>query len=134
MLQRSPIPALSLWQPWAWLVVHALKPFENRPWRTKYRGPLLIHASARRNREDYEACRIFIAGFTDIVLPPFEELPRGGIVGRAEVTDCIDHDCNWWFTGPHALVLANAQPLPFEPCKASQKFFYPLREVATPCH
>ena len=29
-------------QPWAWLIVHGYKDIENRSWRTRYRGTLLI--------------------------------------------------------------------------------------------
>jgi len=38
------LPALSVRQPWAWLIVSGLKDIENRPRPTHYRGPLLIHA------------------------------------------------------------------------------------------
>jgi len=39
---------LSLWQPWAQLVVLGVKRFETRSWATSHRGPLLIQASSRR--------------------------------------------------------------------------------------
>jgi hypothetical protein len=35
------IPALSIRQPWAWLICHAGKNIENRPWRTQFRGRFL---------------------------------------------------------------------------------------------
>jgi hypothetical protein len=38
--------AITLWQPWAYLLVQGIKKFETRGWPTKYRGPLAIHASA----------------------------------------------------------------------------------------
>ncbi|HSS99913.1 MAG TPA: ASCH domain-containing protein [Terriglobales bacterium] len=37
--------ALSLWQPWASLIAIGAKEYETRSWSTKYRGPLVIHAS-----------------------------------------------------------------------------------------
>ncbi len=40
--------ALSLWQPWAWLVAVGEKVCETRSWSTKYRGPIAIHAAKRR--------------------------------------------------------------------------------------
>lgn len=40
--------ALTLWQPWAQLVALGVKVIETRSWGTKYRGPLLIHAAARK--------------------------------------------------------------------------------------
>lgn len=43
--------ALTLWQPYASLLVMGLKEFETRGWQTKYRGSLVIHA-AKRNDSD----------------------------------------------------------------------------------
>ena len=39
--------AISLWQPWGSGIVLGAKGIETRSWATKYRGPLLIHASKR---------------------------------------------------------------------------------------
>jgi hypothetical protein len=36
---------LSVRQPWAALIVSGHKDIENRTWSTRYRGPVLIHAS-----------------------------------------------------------------------------------------
>jgi hypothetical protein len=36
---------LTIKNPWAYLIVYCGKDIENRTWETKYRGPLLIHAS-----------------------------------------------------------------------------------------
>jgi hypothetical protein len=38
--------AISLWQPWASLVAMGEKKIETRIWKTKYRGPIAIHATA----------------------------------------------------------------------------------------
>jgi len=40
--------ALSIRQPWANKIVDGEKTVENRTWRTKYRGPLLIHAAGQK--------------------------------------------------------------------------------------
>lgn len=37
--------ALSIRQPWAWMILHAGKDIENREWPTRFRGRVLIHAS-----------------------------------------------------------------------------------------
>lgn len=37
--------ALSIKQPWAWLIVHGIKDIENRHWRTKFHGRFFVHAS-----------------------------------------------------------------------------------------
>lgn len=41
--------ALTLWQPWASLIALGAKTIETRSWSTKYRGPIAIHAAARRS-------------------------------------------------------------------------------------
>lgn len=44
---RCPVPemrALTLRQPWPWAIAEQGKNVENRPWRTRYRGLLAIHA------------------------------------------------------------------------------------------
>ncbi|HTV55212.1 MAG TPA: ASCH domain-containing protein, partial [Terriglobia bacterium] len=43
--------ALSIRQPWAWLIVNGFKPIENRSWNTNFRGRILIHASLKVDRE-----------------------------------------------------------------------------------
>lgn len=37
--------ALSVKQPWSYLICSGIKPIENRTWKTNYRGRVLIHAS-----------------------------------------------------------------------------------------
>lgn len=48
------IKALTIRQPWAHAIFHLGKDVENRSWRTRYRGPLLIHAGAHRERNPRE--------------------------------------------------------------------------------
>lgn len=50
------IKAISVLQPWASLIALGHKKIETRSWNTKYRGPLLIHASAKyTNYQDWLA-------------------------------------------------------------------------------
>jgi hypothetical protein len=66
-------------QPWAWLIVHGFKDIENRSWRTRYRGMLLIQASATLpTRREFEEIRRFVRK-RKVKLP--EDFERGGIVG-----------------------------------------------------
>lgn len=118
-----PIKALSIRQPWAWLIVNGWKNIENRMWRTSYRGPVLIHASKGMTRYEYDSCKIFMAGFTEVELPPMESLERGGIVGVATILDCVNNHANEWFCGEWGFVLADARPLPFFAFKGALSFF-----------
>ena len=41
------------------------------------------------------------------------KLMRGGIVGIADIIDCVSHHPSHWFEGPYGFVLRNRQALPF---------------------
>jgi hypothetical protein len=106
------LPALSLKQPWARLVVSGYKDIENRSWRTTYRGALLIHAS--RSKPDYSSADI--EKLYGLRLP--DALEMGGIVGIVEVIDCVkQHASKWKFPASWGWVLQNPRRLPFRPCK-----------------
>lgn len=115
--------ALSIRQPWAWLIAHGWKNVENREWPTRFRGRVLIHASKGMTRMEYDAARLFVAGFSDVQLPPIAALERGGIVGVCTVLDCVTAHASEWFCGPFGFVLADAEPVEFFPCKGALGFF-----------
>src|SRR5579884_2404480 len=82
--------ALSLFQPWASLVILGAKRYETRGWQTLYRGPLVIHACRRFPEELRGLCgrepfrRVFRgAGFAS-----WFDLPLGALLGTVELTDC----------------------------------------------
>jgi len=79
--------ALSVHQPYAHLIVRGDKDVENRSWATSYRGPLLIHAGLKVERDDaaYYAREARRLGLD---WPP-DPLPTGGIVGIVTLADCV---------------------------------------------
>lgn len=114
--------ALSLKQPWAWLVVNGYKEIENRNWQTHHRGPLLIHASM--SKEDFNEEELhYIRRDYRVVVPT--ELEIGGIVGVVDVVDCVTEHRSKWFSGGYGWVLDNPRRLPFRECKGFVKFFRP---------
>ena len=48
---------ISLWNPWAFLMAIGAKKNETRSWATSYRGPLLIHAAEKWNKDLANTCR-----------------------------------------------------------------------------
>ncbi|HXC41465.1 MAG TPA: ASCH domain-containing protein [Burkholderiales bacterium] len=130
-------PAISIRQPWAWLIIRPdvtdpeerrrlyqtgqIKDIENRDWRTTYRGRVLVHASKGMTRGEYEDCNHFAP--SGIELPPFESLERGGIIGAVDIVNCVDDSLSDWFVGFYGFVLANAEPLPFRPLRGSLGIF-----------
>ena len=120
--------ALSIRQPWAELIVAGLKDIENRKWRTDYRGPVLIHAGMKIEPID-DDLRELVKRISGFDLPQAADLPRGGIVGQAEIVDVVQSSPSRWFSGPYGFVLANARRLPFRPMPGQPGIF----EVATAC-
>lgn len=112
--------AISIMQPWAWLIVHGHKDVENRSWPTSFRGPVLIHAG-KRSDPDYSDTIDW--DWPDIERPDYFE--RGGIVGEAEIVDCVTASASPWFQGSYGFVIRNARPLPFRPCRGMLGFFVP---------
>lgn len=118
--------ALSIRQPWAWLIVHGWKDIENREWPTRFRGRCWVHASATMTRADYEACAIYVAGLElpkPVELPLASELTRGGIVGAMEIVDCVTASESPWFCGTYGFVLRGGQPAAFRYVKGKLGFF-----------
>ncbi len=119
----SELPALSVRQPWAWLIVSGLKDVENRPRRTHYRGPLLIHAGLSLDSYTEENVAWLNNKF-GVRIPV--KLDTGGIVGIVDVVDCVEsHKSKWFNKGNFSWVLANPRRLIFWPCKGALGLFRP---------
>ncbi len=115
--------AISIRQPWAWLIVHGGKDIENRTWPTRYRGPVLIHAAKGMTREEWEDAWTFAqgtgaspkaiaAGITR------DTIDRGGFVGMADLTDCVPWErrvSRWHIAHCFGFKLDNVRPIPFTP-------------------
>lgn len=116
--------ALSIRQPWAWLILHGGKDIENRDWATRFRGRVLIHASKGMTRDEYVAAANFakLAGLGKGI-PAFGDMERGGIVGSVEIVDCIAGSDSPWFMGKHGFVLRDPTPIQFAPCNGRLGFF-----------
>lgn len=121
--------ALSIRQPWAWAIVNAGKDIENRDWRTDFRGPVCIHASKGMTNREFDyfvdlARAMHRSGqWNGDFIPEREALSRGGIVGVAEITDCVTQSESPWFFGKFGFVLRNVQPVPFIPVNGALGFF-----------
>ncbi len=131
------LPALSIRQPWAWLVADGLKTFENRDWSPKnpgrkFRGRFLIHASAGCTQIEFlqscVAARLAHRQRTggEVQIPPLRVLPRGCLVGVATITDWCDepsYDDPWSFGS--GFVIREAQMFAPIDCKGALGFFQP---------
>ncbi len=98
--------ALSVRQPWAWLIVQGFKDVENRTWDTNFRGRVQIHAGKVPDPGWFPRLEEIIAE-RGIILP--ENLALGALVGEVEIIDCVTESDSPWFVGPYGFQLARPQ-------------------------
>src|SRR4051812_3391236 len=116
--------SLSIMQPWAWLIVNGHKDIENRTWKEtnyglKFRGKVLIHAGLKVDggKREYPDFQEEILHRNKIQMPDFKDLQLGGIVGMAEIVDCVTEHASPWFFGKYGFVIGKVRTLPFMPYK-----------------
>ena len=112
------MPAISIQQPWAWLIVSGQgKDIENRTrWNYKHIGRVRIHASKTidtapdrfpRQRKLIEELGIDIP----------DNLPTGCLVGEATITGIVTESESPWFEGKTGIELADPiaykNPIPY---------------------
>lgn len=116
--------ALSVRQPWAWMIFHCGKDIENRNWATKVRGRVLIHAAKTCTFAEYSEADYFAQMYCGVdYFPTFSTLELGGIIGSVEIVDCVTRSASNWFMGKYGFVLRDPQPLPFRPMRGQLGFF-----------
>ena len=118
------LPALTVHQPYAWLIVHGYKDIENRPRPTHHRGPILIHAGLNTDTLDHEEWMADAEATAEGRLP--DDLARGGVIGVVEIVGCVRRSSSEWKEpASWGWQLAHARPLRFRPCKGALGFFRP---------
>ena len=123
--------ALSIRQPWADAIIWHGKDVENRSWPTRFRGPVLIHAAKKWGPAE-RADLAWIEDATGTKLEDVDQPLLGGIIGKAEIVDCVTELDSKWFFGRYGFVLRNAEALPFQPCRGALGFFTPVFDQPAP--
>lgn len=124
--------ALSIRQPWAWLIAAGYKDIENRSWNTKYRGKFLIHASL--TLEQFPEIGLqYMDLMVGYAIYCKNNSAIGVIIGEAEIVDVVTDSNSEWFqniAGNRGFVIQNAKlwdkPVP---CKGKLNFFEVPDEV-----
>ncbi len=105
----SKMKAISLWQPWASAMTTGAKTIETRPWKTNYRGNMVICSAKKKVMSDlnfYLSTWSFQGGLGPLVGEPLvlgegkswsavkvHHLPFGMALAIGELIDCIStHD------------------------------------------
>ena len=139
----KPIYALSVKQPWAWLICKGYKDVENRDWpmrktieaqRVELPLRIYVHTGCRFDTwalTDFRLCSwmsdSLIDEKTDTYLDQLHETWKAGaIIGEVTITGCVDKSESPWFVGKYGFVLAD--PVLYEhpiPCRGALGFFKP---------
>jgi hypothetical protein len=108
--------ALSIKQPWAWLVVMGYKDVENSKHKTDYRGPLLIYASNDWDTKELDSANRLIKPI--ILTDNTKHYKFGAIIGMVELYDCVEDYRSKWYKGPYGFLFRKPKqfikPIPYE--------------------
>lgn len=84
--------ALTIWQPYASLLITDIKKYETRKWATKYRGPIAIHASKKPIKQVARIVPEEVQRAINAIVQQNKgkgiAFPLGEIVGTADLVEC----------------------------------------------
>ena len=90
--------AITIKQPWAYLIANGFKDIENRTWKTSFRGKVLIHAGVSPQKGFYKdfvpAWDFFTEDQKRLIIQ--ESAIRGAIIGSVEIVDCVVNHPSIW--------------------------------------
>jgi hypothetical protein len=130
--------ALSIKQPWAWLICKGYKDIENRGWKigrkpqggfpicgqmdfgegVNFPFRVYVHASKEIDKIDLPEYRgnDNARGFVTYARTT-QPIPFGSIIGEVDITGCVTESKSPWFVGPYGFTLANPvlydKPIPY---------------------
>lgn len=104
---------ITLREPWAWLITAGYKDVENRNWRSKFVGRILLHASNYMDfEEDFRPARKLSESFGILLpRPEFFQERLGRIVGVANFGHQKKEVNSQWFFGDFGWPISWAWPL-----------------------
>lgn len=113
--------ALTLWQPWAHLIVRGQKRIENRTWApppSLHEMFFAIHAG--KQWDGVAAKSVSDAGLHAPFALRREQVTFGAIVGVARLVGVVKKSASPWFIGPLGWVLDDVQAIDPVQCKGAQ--------------
>lgn len=119
--------AITIIQPWCWLLAAGVKQYETRSWQTNQRGLFVLHASKRTRASDEAFEDLFYEHedlFTAQGVNGPDDLAYGSAIGTALLAQChrtddqvwrvtdIERDLGDWSPGRFAWEFSRAYLLP----------------------
>lgn len=140
-------------QPFATLIALGIKTIETRSWQTRYRGTLLIHAAKKDDRNClalvcsdwfWGALHDVFGGKKPETRDDLDVLPRGAIIARTELRDCVlmtettmpdepERSFGFYEPGRFAWHLENTVPVKPIPAKGKLGLWHWQGEVESLC-
>jgi hypothetical protein len=119
--------ALSVRQPWAWVIIHAGKDIENRTLGSIRAGGMTcrricIHAASGMTEREYRWA-VWKLQPHGVAVPRAADLIRSAIIGVVDVVDIVSSSDSVWFGGPYGLVLKAAKAITPVPAKGKLGYF-----------
>ena len=139
--------ALSLSQPWAWLITtpdparptFPLKDIENRTWKLPTKSfdipqRIYVHATLQMAELSYQIIRDIFPP-KDVEIPPKDELALGAIIGEVTIMSCVTESDSPWFQGPYGFRLQypRVYDTPIK-CKGQLYFWQPPQDLMEPTY
>lgn len=130
--------ALTIYQPWAALIMLGHKRVENRGWSTRIRGRFVVHAATNRTTlRDLVASGEYARLQRRYRLPDPDRLPRGVALGTVELVDDLpladyldQHGPDPFALGPRCFLLARPALFPSPVTVAGRQKFWRWGEPA----
>ncbi len=135
--------ALSIRQPWAWLICAGYKNIENRNWRTNFRGRIYVHVSKTTAELRDPRVKQFVVNALgdqartneiETYISDALKFSYGAIIGEVNIVDCVTTSDSPWFVGRYGFVLK--KPILYkEPiaCRGKVGFFIPELHHCSQC-
>ena len=92
------VVVMTMWQPWASLLVYGVKRVEGRPWLTNHRGRMWIHASGNATENLDQNVKDTVQHYKQHVYKEFANVvypktyPTSVIIGCVDVVDVLTRD------------------------------------------
>ena len=92
------VVVMTMWQPWASLLIYGVKRVEGRPWLTNHRGRMWIHASGNATENLEQNIKDTVQHYQQNVYKEFDNVcypktyPTSVIVGCVDVVDVLTRD------------------------------------------
>ena len=119
------LKAISVRQPFAWLIINGHKDVLDSLFYSEPLGMIAIHASQTFSEQGYKGIR---ERMPHLHMPPRDQFASGGIVGLADFHKTIiqheSYDSQWHSSQQFGFCLRNTRPTPFIKLPGQLGFFW----------